>query len=61
MAPVERNNTVEMAELLDKAVVAKADAIFGVELAKAIIDKAGDTENYEVIYLNNSQSVQSFV
>lgn len=102
LAPVERNNTVEMAELLDKAVVAKADAIFGVflstdmfgpalkkareygavtgsvqltlpeeyidfqigtnqiqigvELAKAIIDKAGDTENYEVIYLNNSAS-----
>ncbi len=32
LAPVERNNAVEMAELLDKAVVANADAIFGVFL-----------------------------
>ena len=30
LAPVERNSATEMAELLDKAVVAKADAIFGV-------------------------------
>lgn len=33
LAPVERNNSVEMAELLDKAVVAKADAVFGVFLS----------------------------
>lgn len=33
LAPVERNNAVEMAELLDKAVVAKADAISGVFLS----------------------------
>lgn len=33
LAPVERNNAVEMAELLDKAVVAEADAAFGVFLS----------------------------
>lgn len=33
VAPVERNNAVEMAELLDKAVVANADAAFGVFLS----------------------------
>lgn len=102
LAPVERNNAVEMAELLDKAVVAKADAIFGVflntdmfgpglkkareqgavtasvqltlpkefidfqigtdqieigvQMAKAVIDKADPNKQYEVIYLNNSAS-----
>lgn len=40
VAPVERNNAVEMAELLDKAVVADADAAFGVFLSTEMFGPA---------------------